>query len=474
MNLKNSVAFLCLILFFSDSIALEPLDDPIPEKIKPGSIVVSVKKFVRLPKTLDSSNNLTNRAHARIQYMVPFGYTAGTMMINDTRGVLYLTDHAGSAPRVYLDLTEQNVGFFDAAFPNEMGVAGIAFHPEFTSIGRPGFGKFYTAFSARSDSGVSDYLEEDAGSHESVVREWTARNPRAFPFKGESREVFRVGQFAPNHNVGSIGFNPVAEVGSSDYGMLYVSLGDGGAANDPQEYGQSLSEPMSSIVRIDPLGGGGSESYGVPDDNPFAGENWKLGIAPETWAYGLRHAQHFSWDTSGRMFICDIGQDQVEEINIGVAGANYGWRLREGTFATAFSVEGGEPGKVYDLLAPGNFVDPIAQYDHDEGNAIGGGFVYEGNAVPELQNKFVFSDLVRGRVFYIDVDNLMPGAVQKIKELRLSFDGVERVLSEVTSMENSYGPGQRVDLRLSVDALGEIYLLTKSDGWIRKVTSSGY
>ena len=170
------------------------------------------------------------------------------------------------------------------------------------------------------------------------------------------------------------------------------------------------------------------------------------------------------------MFLSDIGQNQIEEVNLGLRGANYGWRLREGTFATAFGVTGGEPGLVYPLPEEeSGFVYPIAQYDHDEGNAIGGGYLYEGNAIPELRGKFVFVDLVRGRVFYIETNRLVPGDLREIRELRLSFNGVERDLAELSNFANSYAPGGRVDLRLGIDALGELYLLTKGDGWIRKL-----
>ena len=444
-----------------------PLSDPIPAKIQLSEIVVGVENFVRVPKTVDSSNNLTNNAHARIQYLQPFGFTFGALVINDTRGVVYRTDERGSTPTVYLDLREQDVGFDDSMFPNEMGLSGIAFHPEFTSVGKPGFGRFYTAYSASSDSGVADYLEDDSDSHESVIREWTAYNPRALTFDGHSREVFRAGQFAPNHNIGNMAFNPISEVGSPDYGILYASLGDGGIANDPKNYGQSLAAPLSTIIRIDPLGGTDGAAYSVPQDNPFVGQP---SVAPEIWAYGLRHPQHFSWDSSGRMFITDIGQNRVEEVNLGQAGANYGWRLREGTFATGFAVPDGTPGEVYTSVpTPSDFVDPIAQYDHDEGRAIGGGFVYEGNAIPVLRDKFIFSDLVNGRLFYINTIDLRQGQLSEIKELRLSFNGQERTLAEVYAFENTYAPGERVDLRLGRDALGELYLLTKGDGWVRKL-----
>jgi hypothetical protein len=443
------------------------LDDPIPRKIPKGDIAVAVEDFVRFAQTTDSSPGNANKAYARIQYMMPFGNSFGPLIVNDLRGVLYLTDDRRSEPHVYLDLRNEDVGFDDSLFPNEMGVAGIAFHPEFMSIGKPGFGKFYTAYSATSTSGAANYLDGEAGGHESVIREWTTLNPRGREFSGTSREIFRIGQFAPNHNIGTIAFNPMAEVGSDDYGVLYVCLGDGGAANDPMDFGQSLKEPNGTIIRIKPLEPADGKAYGIPADNPFLDNP---DVAPEIWAYGLRHPQHFSWDSKGRMFINDIGQNQVEEVNLGERGANYGWRLREGTFATAFGVDDGELGEVYPLPEQdGNFVYPIAQYDHDEGNAISSGFVYEGSAITALRGKYVFTELVRGRIFYIDADDPASGKLEDIKELRLVFDGEERDLIDVSSFPNSYAPGPRVDLRLGIDALGELYILTKGDGWVRKL-----
>ncbi len=447
--------------------AAEPIADPIPDKIQHGDLIVGVEAFVRMPRTEDSGDMMVNEAWARIQYVMPFGNASGPLLVNDTRGILYRVDRGQVS--VYLDLRDQDVGFDDSMFPNEMGVAGVAFHPEFNSVGKPGFGKFYTAYSASSDSGVADYLEDDAGSHESVIREWTTANPQGEVFQGTSREVFRIGQFAPNHNVGTIAFNPVAEAGSEDYGVLYVSLGDGGAANDPRVYGQSLAVPHSTIMRIKPLAASGDRAYGIPSDNPFV--NAGDGVAPEIWLYGLRHAQHFSWDSRGRMFMSDIGQNQVEEVNLAVPGGNYGWRLREGTFATAFAVEDGEPGLVYPLppVEEENYVYPIAQYDHDEGYAIGGGFVYEGAAIPELRGHFVFTDIVTGRVFYFDARDVSPGRLNTIRELRLEFNGEQKAFADVAGMANTYQEGQRVDLRMGVDALGELYFLSKADGWVRKL-----
>jgi glucose/arabinose dehydrogenase len=462
-------ALLLLAALISSTGAVDrELSDPIPAKIQRGDIVVGVVDYVRVPKSQDSSDQYTNNAYARIQYLMPLGNTFGALIINDTRGILYRTDDRASEPLVYLDLREQDVGFYDALFPNEMGLAGMAFHPEFTAVGKPGFGKFYTAYSTKA-GGLANYLADDAASHNSVVREWTAYNPRGRVFQGTSREIMRIGQFAPNHNIGTIAFNPTAEIGSTDYGVLYIGLGDGGVANDPKNYGQQTSEPLSSILRIRPLDAPKGQTYGIPLDNPFLNDTQ---AAPEVWAYGLRNPQHYSWDSRGRMFISDIGQNHIEEVNLGQAGGNYGWRLREGSFATAMANGSDALGAVFNQPKnDGRFVEPIAQYDHDEGKAIGGGFVYEGSAIPELHGKFVFSDLVTGRLFYIDVAQLMPGKFSEIRELRLQFGGQERALIDITNFANSYEADVRVDLRLGIDALGEIYLLTKSDGWVRKLVA---
>lgn len=114
---------------------------------------------------------------------------------------------------------------------------------------------------------------------------------------------------------------------------------------------------------------------------------------------------------------------------------------------------------------------PVAQYDHDEGFAIGSGYVYRGSKIPELVGKYVFTEMVRGRIFYIDTDNLIPGEPTTIYEIALNVDGTGSSLVEVAGFSDTYlahSPHlRRVDARLSVDNAGELYLLTKGDGWIR-------
>ena len=470
-GLAFSSAYFCLISFaFAAESPPSALVDPIPQRIDKGAIVVIAQEFLRLPQTLDSNDvPLTNNAYARLQYMQPIPDGSGRLVINELRGVLYIYDEAANTLDAFLDIRDAGVGFDDSMYPNETGLAGFAFHPQFAQMGRPGYGKFYTAFSASSDSGVANYLDDNSDSHESVIREWTATDASASVFSGTSREIFRIGQFAQNHNIGTLAFNTAATSADSDYGLLFASLGDGGAANDPNENGQSLATPMSSIIRIDPLNYDRRTSYSIPQDNPFVD---RVGVAPEIWAYGLRHPQHFSFDADGTMYIADIGQNQVEEINIGVSGANYGWRVREGTFATAFGIGNVRPNSVYPRPNDTEeFTYPVLQFDHDEGNAVGSVFVYRGAGIPQLAGKIVFSDMVTGRVFYAERQGLQADKPGGIQELRIRLGGSEVNIAEAVGIENTYGGGKRADLRLGIDAAGELYLLTKADGWVRKLVA---
>lgn len=451
-----------------------PVDDPIPDRIVYGDITVVAEPFVRLPRTSDSATPpQTNQAYARIQYLQPVPDGSGRLAVNDLRGVLYLVHGESRQVVRFLDLRSQNVDFDDSMFPNETGLAGVAFHPDYGRPGTTGYGKLYTAYSASPESGIASYLEDPANNHESVIREWTVDDPQADVFEGTSREIVRIGQFAQNHNIGTLAFNPSAEPGSADYGLLYASLGDGGGANDPNENGQDLSTPLSTIIRINPLATG-TGAYGIPVDNPFAAQ---AGAAPEIWAYGLRHPQHFSFDRDGTLLIADIGQAQVEEINIGVPGANYGWRIREGTFATAFEPEfgsGARPRPVYPRPAdPTEIRYPYVQYDHDEGSAVSSVFVYGGSGIPALSGKLVFSDMVSGRVFYTDSSNLHleNTSQQDLHELQIIIDGSIQNLADAVGYGNTYAAGNRAGLRMGMDAAGELYLLSKGDGWIRKLTT---
>ena len=201
--------------------------------------------------------------------------------------------------------------------------------------------------------------------------------------------------------------------------MLYIALGDGGGADDRdgQEFignpiighgatgnGQNTGNPLGSLLRIDPTGNNSNNGqYEIPVDNPFAGSDTVL---DEIYAYGFRNPFRFSFDSaSGALVLADVGQNDIEEVNLIQAGGNYGWGLKEGSFR--FEPNGNDAGFVTSAAVSGNFIDPVVQYDHDEGTAIIGGFIYRGSAAPALQQTYIFGDVAKtgsgdGRIFYSD------------------------------------------------------------------------
>lgn len=227
-------------------------------------------------------------------------------------------------------------------------------------------------------------------------------------------------------------------------GRLVVT--DQGVGHVEGGNGQEPGNILGTILRIDPQGTNGvNGQYGVPDDNPFVGH---AGALDEIYAYGFRNPFRFSFDAhSGEMYIGDVGQNDIEEIDIGVAGGNFGWHHKEGSFC--FDPNGADPGFVFACGpddAPEGLIDPIAEYDHDEGISVIGGFVYRGQQIPPLKGRYVFGDFREafgspGRLFYLQKNN-------RILEFQLADDG----LSGLAVL----GFGQ--------DANGELYVLANATG----------
>ena len=243
----------------------------------------------------------------------------------------------------------------DVTAGGEQGLLGLAFSPD----GR----RMYVA-----------YTTSDADTQR--VDEFRMNDTRVDT--KSRRQIFEVPDFAPNHNGGDLIFGPD--------GFLYYSMGDGGGGGDPQDTGQDPSDLLGDLLRVDPEGG---DPYGVPDGNPFKDG----GGAPEVYAFGLRNPWRFSFDRdTGDLWIGDVGQGQYEEIDFLPAsdgagnGANLGWSAREGVHA----YEGGD--------RPAGAIDPIFEYNHSEGCAVIGGYVYRGKAIPALQGVYLFSDSCHGEV----------------------------------------------------------------------------
>jgi len=457
--------------------------NPLPPIDKPG-LAVELADFVQFPAATGSS------PRDGINFLLESPDASGRLFVNDSRGGIRIIDGGVASPDIFLNLSlvpsklgQPDIDLLVGNF-GQQGQGGFAFHPDYATPGSPGFGLVYTSHSdIQSGKPTPDFPSPGSTTHHSVITEWQVDplNPNAIDVNSR-RELLRIGQPFADHNMQQIGFNPLVLPGDPDYGKLYVSMGDGGNnfppnPTDPFQGGQNPGTPLGAILRIDPLGSNSANGhYGIPADNPFVGDpdlQHTLGIDESTtpqdetlgevWAFGLRNPHRFSWDTAvngtANMFISDIGQASIEEINLGIPGANYGWRDREGTFAT-------DPNNENTLFnLPGNDGDfgytyPVAQYDHDEGNAVVGGFVYRGQAISTLQGKYIFGDLVNGRMFYTDVDEMTSGNQATVHELTLLHNGSEQTLLQIM------GNAPRADLRFGIDSDGEIYIIAKRTGEI--------
>ncbi len=327
---------------------------------------------------------------------------SGRLFILDQIGILYV--YPAGTPM--LDLRSRMVTLNPGY--DERGFLGLALHPNF-AVNR----KLYT-YTSEPFSLATDFTTPMSGTpnHQSVVAEWvvSTTDPNVVD-PSSRRELLRLNEPQSNHNGGQMRFGPD--------GKLYISLGDGGGADDEPDghgtigNGQNIDTILGSLLRIDVDGNNSANGkYGIPADNPFVGT---AGI-DEIFAHGFRNPFRFSFDRgTGDLYVADVGQNKVEEIDRVEKGKNYGWRLKEGSFyfdpvgATAAGVIVTTPA----APIPPGLVDPIAEYDHDDGISIIGGSVYRGAGIPRLYGRYVFGDfgtsfaVPSGRLFYLDSDGVI-------------------------------------------------------------------
>jgi glucose/arabinose dehydrogenase len=391
------------------------------------------------------------------------------LFVVDLDGAILVIDDGKLLSKSFLDLAQVRRGSF-LAKELEGGLVGIAFHPDFAKAGKPGFGKFYTFSTERADPAAAA-LPTRSGlpvNHHDVVTEWRVdAHDASIADPASRREVLRVAHPTEGHVGGMLAFDPAAREGEAGYGLLYVSIGDGADTVhdahhrvDEWHIAQDKALALGKILRVDPLPHG-DKPYAVPRDNPFVGEASAL---PEIWARGLRNPERLSFDAGGEhaMLIADIGQKQFEEIDIGVAGANYGWSEREG-FTVVDHADESVRGPVAQDDAARGFTPPALVYAHrGEVAAITGGYVYRGHAVPQLRGYYVFGDIASGRMYATDASQLVTGKQAAFFELPLQYHGQGQTLREIVH-------GDRADLRFGIDDAGEIYVLSKRDGVVRRL-----
>jgi glucose/arabinose dehydrogenase len=287
----------------------------------------------------------------------------------------------------------------------EWGLLGLAFHPDYASNGR-----FFVAYTPSGGDNIVAEGRRSAGNPD-------VAEPTVTP-------IVSVPDFASNHNGGMLAFGPD--------GMLYVGTGDGGGRGDPRRTAQDLSSALGKILRLDVSTPGMARA---PADNPFAG---MAGADARIWAYGLRNPWRFSFDReTGDLWIGDVGQDRVEEIDFDArssgGGDNYGWSAFEGTRGFV----GGDM-----LRGPSPHHPPIVEYTHADGQSVVGGYVYRGSAIPGLRGAYLFGDSYEGWV----------------RAMRACDGRVTRLPEDVPGLET--GPSGRAGLvSFGEDNAGELYLV---------------
>jgi len=318
-------------------------------------------------------------------------------------GVIHVFDHAAKETGVFLDLTDR-VKYLDNE--NEEGFLGMAFHPKYKEKG-----EFYVFYTNKNKSPRQNVVSRFKVSKDDPNR--------ADPKSEEILMTFDHPYW--NHDGGTICFGKD--------GYLYITHGDGGAANDLHDNGQKMSSWLGKILRIDVDNKFKGFQYGVPKDNPFAGVK---DAAPEIYAYGFRNVWRMSFDRkTGQLWAADVGQNLFEEINIVRKGGNYGWNRREGLHP--FGALGVGPNK--------GMIDPIWEYHHDVGKSITGGTVYRGKSVPELDGYYIYGDYVSSRVWALKYDEKA---------------------GRVTENRTIAGPNKPV-YSFGEDESGELYMLTASN-----------
>ena len=448
-RLTTSVAVAALaaaIISPSAAVALGPrIPDPIPGLIAQGDVTVGLETVADGFVNPVGAVTAPGRQHS--------------LFVVEQRGKIWAvdTDDDASAPRLFADLGPLglDLGCFFINY-DERGLFGVAFSPDYKKSGL-----LYT-FQSQPKPGAPRPATNQCNlapyDHDNVVTEWRVDNPRsdsAMVNPASGREVLRMQHPQFNHNGGELRFGPD--------GLLYIAVGDGGAADDqgpghvPGGNAQDPGQLLGKILRIDPRRGQGGAPYTVPASNPLVGQ---AGARGEIFALGFRNPYKMSFDKStGELYVADVGQNDVEEIDVVTPGGNYGWPVKEGSFAFDPSTAA-LPGFVTGDVVAGNYLDPLAEYDHcqgpvsptlvgpcplREGVAVVGGFVYRGHEIDELRGHYVFAEYSTnffasaGRLLYLDDDHM-------VTEFRI--DG-----------QSALGLGA---LGMGQDRHGELYVLGKS------------
>ena len=446
-------------------------NNPFPQPIAKddGVIAVTLREFASLPDI--------DGVAARMMTLVEEP-ASKRLFVSDMRGPLYTLSPDGQTVTPYLDLRDPKWAAAVQSQGRERGLQSFVLHPQFALAGAPGFGKLYTFTDSTNQGPAADFTTSNPTStHDTVLLEWTAKTPGSASYDGgPPRELIRLRQPFANHNGGAITFNPLARPGTADFGLLYIGIADGGSGGDPMNLAQNLGSAFGKVFRIDPLGKNGrGGKYGIPAANPFVKQAEAL---PEIFAYGIRNAQRFAWDSrGGAMYLSDIGQNIVEEVSPVTAGANLGWNTWEGSYkfvsrqAVLTEAPRGDRRMTY----------PVAEWDQQDAVLLPGGssasvgvIVYRSATVPQLTGRLLFGDMPSGELFHVSADALPSGGQDPIRRVlfRTGAGAAPRTFLAIIQEKNGVqgkAPASRADLRFDADGAGRIFLLNKGDGTVRVI-----
>ena len=398
--------FLALTLVHSPSLAQEAGDSVAPDTASEPAPIPEIR-FRKV---------FRGQEWKRPIQLIPRPGSDRYLYVAEQRGRVRVVDleSAEGPAEVVLDITDRVYQRH-----NEEGLLSIAFAPDY-----PESRHLYTWYSAKKPRrGVLSRFTVSEGD-----------NPKIDPASEEV--ILEVGQPWGNHNGGTVAFGP------DD--MLYLSIGDGGAADDPRGFGQDLSSLLGTVIRIDPRTPSGDKAYTIPADNPFIDRE---GARPEIWAYGLRNVWRMSFDSkTGDLWGGDVGQNAWEEIDLIRSGGNYGWKPMEGTRPFSRYRGDKEPADPY--------IPPVVEYPRREGISVTGGNVYRGDSIPGLDGVYLYADYAYGTVWgirYIDGKATKPKILKRAgRSLVSSFgEANDGTLYMMTFDGGEWGPGSiwRIDKR---------------------------
>ncbi len=304
------------------------------------------------------------------------------LFVLERKGVIQVFENRGNvtATTLFLDIRDRvnSAG-------SEEGLLGLAFHPDYANNGY-----FYVDYTASNPKRTI------------IARFSVDQTDPNQADRNNGMVMLEVIQPYSNHNGGQITFGPD--------GYLYIAMGDGGSAGDPEGNGQSLFTLLGKILRIDVDATSGNLNYSIPSDNPFVGN--PQGYREEIYVYGLRNPWRFSFDfQTGWLWAADVGQNRVEEIDFIEEGTNYGWNIMEGNLCYNPSESCNQTGLEM----------PIWTYGHDQGNSITGGFVYRGEGLSDLVGSYIYADFGSGRIWSLRYDGVNAPTNKQLSDTNLSI-----------------------------------------------------